>query len=135
MSLASQLHHSSHVSEDAGDGDRATTFPGTSAKGDGSLYYTGFSGGWAASPNKEGGDKCENCCKDPLKLALIIGILALLVSITAVIMTLSVTNSRIDRMMEYPDTYGITNVNETYSPGISPKIFPNLYIFISHENV
>ena len=122
MSLASQLHHDSNVSPT--DGDRVTTFPGTSGKGDGSLYYTGFAGGWAststaAKPSAAEGDgkKCQNCCKDPLKLALIIGILALLISLIAVIMTLSIVGGRINRLEEYPDTYGITNVNETYSPG------------------
>eukprot|EP01083_Nonionella_stella_P251323 867235_1 len=54
---------------------------------------------------------------DPLKLALIIATLALLISLVATLMIATIVTGRIERMEEYPKTYGITNVNNTYSPG------------------
>ena len=125
MSLAKRLRRNKSKDSPVGDGDKSTTFPGKNGKGDGSLYYTGFGGGWQLSPNttsaasgsSEGG-KCAKFCSDPLKLALLIGTLALLISLLATIMTVTIISGRIDRLQEYPSTYGITNVNETYEPGI-----------------
>eukprot|EP00484_Ammonia_sp_Unknown_P013073 CAMPEP_0197078964 /NCGR_PEP_ID=MMETSP1384-20130603/213379_1 /TAXON_ID=29189 /ORGANISM="Ammonia sp." /LENGTH=1120 /DNA_ID=CAMNT_0042517833 /DNA_START=6 /DNA_END=3369 /DNA_ORIENTATION=- len=100
------------------DGDRSTN----AVDANGSLYYTGFSGGWksAQAPvrasNEEQG-KCSAFCRDPLKLALVISTLALLISLVATMMTFSVMGGRISALEAMPTTYGITNVNETYTPG------------------
>ena len=100
MALASQSDHKSHISTDDDD-NRTNTFAETEI-----------------SVNKDKKNKCK-FFKDPLNLALIIGILALLFSIFATLMTHKIVNKKVDRLQDYPSTYGITNINETYTPGIS----------------
>eukprot|EP01083_Nonionella_stella_P061701 160722_1 len=104
----------------------SVTEKATIPKSEGALYYTGFGQDYETPPPERTcpkdcclicGDKCNALSKDPLKLALVIGTTSLLISLVSTILTATVVSQRILRLEEYPQTFGITNINETFSPG------------------